>query len=74
MLLSTVNEWSPHFAEKPPAADDGNGSYKRPFCRSHTLVSLTTPEEARMESINHAAVHHVLWNEGKLVGQKAPLN
>jgi integrase len=26
-----------------------------------------------MESINHAAVHHVPWNKGKLVGQKAPL-
>ena len=26
-----------------------------------------------MESINHAAVHHVPWNKGKLVGHKAPL-
>jgi hypothetical protein len=26
-----------------------------------------------MESITHAAVHHVPWNKGKLVGQKAPL-
>ena len=26
-----------------------------------------------METINHAAVHHVPWNKGKLVGQKAPL-
>jgi integrase len=26
-----------------------------------------------MESINHAVVHHVPWNKGKLVGQKAPL-
>jgi len=26
-----------------------------------------------MESINHAAMHHVPWNKGKLVGQKAPL-
>src|SRR5215467_10298828 len=26
-----------------------------------------------MESINHPAVHHVPWNKGKLVGQKAPL-
>jgi hypothetical protein len=26
-----------------------------------------------MESINHAAVHQVPWNKGKLVGQKAPL-
>jgi len=26
-----------------------------------------------MESNNHAAVHHVPWNKGKLVGQKAPL-
>ena len=26
-----------------------------------------------MEPINHAAVHHVPWNKGKLVGQKAPL-
>ena len=26
-----------------------------------------------MESINHAAAHHVPWNKGKLVGQKAPL-
>jgi integrase len=26
-----------------------------------------------MKSINHAAVHHVPWNKGKLVGQKVPL-
>jgi integrase len=26
-----------------------------------------------MESINNAAPHHVPWNKGKLVGQKAPL-
>jgi hypothetical protein len=26
-----------------------------------------------MESLNHAAVHQVPWNKGKLVGQKAPL-
>ena len=26
-----------------------------------------------MESINHAPVHHLPWNKGKLVGQKAPL-
>ena len=26
-----------------------------------------------MEAINHAAVHRVRWNKGKLVGQKAPL-
>ena len=26
-----------------------------------------------METINQAAVHHVPWNKGKLVGQKAPL-
>jgi hypothetical protein len=26
-----------------------------------------------MESINHAALHHVPWNKGELVGQKAPL-
>ena len=26
-----------------------------------------------MESINHPAAHHVPWNKGKLVGQKAPL-
>jgi integrase len=26
-----------------------------------------------MESIKHAAVHHVPWKKGKLVGQKAPL-
>jgi hypothetical protein len=26
-----------------------------------------------MESINYAAAHHVPWNKGKLVGQKAPL-
>ena len=26
-----------------------------------------------MESNNHAALHHVPWNKGKLVGQKAPL-
>jgi hypothetical protein len=44
-----------------------------PFHWSHTLASLTTPEEARTESINHVAVHHVPWNKGKLVRQKAPL-
>ena len=26
-----------------------------------------------MESINHAVAHHVPWNKGKLIGQKAPL-
>jgi len=26
-----------------------------------------------MKSTNHAAVHHVPWNKGKLVGQKVPL-
>ena len=26
-----------------------------------------------MESINHAVVRHVPWNEGEIVGQKAPL-
>jgi hypothetical protein len=26
-----------------------------------------------MEAINHAALHHVPWNKGKLVGQKEPL-
>ena len=26
-----------------------------------------------MDSINHAAVRHVPWNKGKLVGQKALL-
>ena len=26
-----------------------------------------------MKSIHHAVVHHVPWNKGKLVGQKAPL-
>jgi hypothetical protein len=26
-----------------------------------------------MEPINHTAVRHVPWNQGKLVGQKAPL-
>jgi len=46
---------------------------KRSFTDFHTLASLTTPKEARMESINHAAVHDVLWNKGKLVGEKAPL-
>src|SRR5215468_5399110 len=40
---------------------------------SHTLASLSTPKEARMESINQAAAHYVPWNKGKLVGQKAPL-
>jgi len=49
------------------------GGRLAPFHWSRTLASLTTPKEARMESINHAAVHHVPWNKGKLVGQKAPL-
>jgi len=26
-----------------------------------------------MKSMNHAVVHHVPWNKGKPVGQKAPL-
>ena len=26
-----------------------------------------------MKSINQAAVNHIPWNKGKLVGQKAPL-
>lgn len=40
------------------------GVDKRPLPGSHTLASLTTPEEACMESINHAAMHHVPWNKG----------
>ena len=41
-----------------------------PFRWSYTLASLTTPEEVRMESINHPAVCHVPWNKGKLVARK----